>query len=203
MGAGRPGRRLPMRRRLGVQLLGAQGEPEEGRLLSPGRRRLLLRRDVRAGKRPLPDQRHRGPGRGGWHLRLRRRAQPVCGLLGRLRPVLHGRCAHRHQDQDVCPRPHRAPQRLRQRHHRARPPRRRLPRRDRRRRDRRERRVRGGAAVRGTRRGSVAQGQDHGAGGRVGRLPRRARDQPPHRRLARPRHDPTLVRERRRRRPNG
>jgi superfamily I DNA/RNA helicase len=44
---------LPMRRRLRVQLLDPQGEPEKGRPLPPRRRRLLLRRDVRTGSRPL------------------------------------------------------------------------------------------------------------------------------------------------------
>ena len=99
-----------------------KANPEKVALLPPRRRRLLLRRDVRAGQRPLPHHDRRGPDRRGWHLRLRRRAQPVRRLLRRLRPVLHGRRAPRQHHHRVRPRPHRAPQGLRQRHRRARPP---------------------------------------------------------------------------------
>jgi hypothetical protein len=53
VGADPPRWRLHVLRRLRVQLLGAKGESAEGsRLLPRGRRRLLLRQDVRTGYQP-------------------------------------------------------------------------------------------------------------------------------------------------------
>jgi putative ABC transport system permease protein len=57
-------------RRLGVQLLGARSGPGEGRVLLPGRRQLLLRRDVRTGQRPRRIGVRRALGATRRHIRL-------------------------------------------------------------------------------------------------------------------------------------
>ena len=91
--AGRAGREDEVRARRPVRVLDAGGEPEEGRRLLRGRRRLLRPDDVRD-RQPVVRRRRRprrGPDVRGRDARPDGLAQPVPRLELGLHPVLHGR----------------------------------------------------------------------------------------------------------------
>ena len=145
VGADRPGRRLRLRRRQRVLVLGAPGRSGQGRAV-PRRWRRLLRRRSRA-RSPTPSRRPTTGTSRPSTIRARRgifdasaAGEPVRRLHVRLRALLHRRRPPRRRHHRVLTAAHRAAQGLGQRYGGTDLPRRALPRRRPGRRRRRERR---------------------------------------------------------------